>query len=77
MAGGDGLLTIDQFCTAEQVSRAQYYVMQREGWGPDLMWVGTSVRISPEARAKWRREREAAAASGVRRKLNLNPPEAA
>jgi hypothetical protein len=69
--------TIDEFCTSERISRAQYYVMKNEGWGPAEMWVGTSVRISPEARRAWRRERERAAAAGVRRKLPDNSPEAA
>ena len=67
--------TIDEFCTSERISRSQYYVMRAEGWGPAEMWIGAAVRISPEARRAWRREREAAAAAGVRRKLR-DPPQA-
>jgi hypothetical protein len=35
--------------------------MQREGWGPDVMHVGSRTLISAEAAAEWRRTREAAA----------------
>ena len=40
------------------ISRAHFYVMQREGWGTRPMYLGASVRISPEARRDWRREHE-------------------
>jgi len=58
--------TISQFCTSEGISRSQYYIMRRAGWGPDEMSVGRLVRISPEAKQRWRRERERAAKLGVR-----------
>jgi hypothetical protein len=60
-------MTIEEFCQSERISRALFYIMRREGWGPRLMYVGASVRISPEARRDWRREREVAAAAGIRR----------
>jgi hypothetical protein len=70
--------TVDEFCTSERISRAQFYVMQREGWGPRLMGIGRSVRISHEARRDWRRERERARAAGVGRKFESPAsPEAA
>jgi hypothetical protein len=66
---GDDSLTIEEFCRAEKVSRSTYYVMRDEKWGPTEMRVGDSVRISAQARRQWRKEREAAAAAGVGRKL--------
>jgi hypothetical protein len=57
-------LTIEDFCKREQISKPQFYVLQNEGRGPDLMWLSPQTpRISPEAHARWRiaREREAAA----------------
>jgi hypothetical protein len=61
--------TIDSFCQGEKISRALYYKMKVEGWAPAEMWVGDSVRITPRARREWRRQRERAAAAGVRRKF--------
>jgi hypothetical protein len=61
--------TIPEFCVSEGISRSQYYAMRREGWGPDEMHVGRLVRITPEAKQRWRRERERAAKLGHRRAL--------
>jgi hypothetical protein len=61
--------TITEFCLSEGISRSHYYVMRREGWGPDEMQVGRLVRITPEAKQRWRRERERAAKLGHRRAL--------
>jgi hypothetical protein len=58
--------TIPEFCASEGISRLYYYLMRREGWGPDEMYVGRLVRITPEAKQRWRRERERAAKLGVR-----------
>jgi hypothetical protein len=66
-AGDDASMTIDEFCASQRISRAFFYVMLREGWGPRLMYLGASVRISAEARRDWRREREVSAAAGIRR----------
>ena len=66
-SAGEPSMTIAEFCTSERISRALFYVMQQEGWGPRVMYLGASVRISPEAHRDWRREREAAAATGIRR----------
>jgi hypothetical protein len=54
----DSNLTIDEFCTREALSRAKYFVMRRQGRGPREMRDGKWIRISVEARADWRRERE-------------------
>jgi len=59
----DHSFTIDEFCTAERISRAQYYVMRRAGLGPREMRHGRAVRISPQARHDWHRTREAASAT--------------
>jgi hypothetical protein len=48
--------------------------MRREGWGPDEMQVGRLVRITPEAKQRWRRERERAAKLGHRRALPKDEP---
>jgi hypothetical protein len=68
-AGDDYSQTIPKFCTSERISLAMFHVMQKEGWGPETMAVGAATRISPEARRKWRREREEAKRLGVRRAL--------
>jgi hypothetical protein len=55
---GDVSKTIDQFCTAEQMSRPQYFKMRQRGLGPSEVRDGRFIRISPEAHAEWRRARE-------------------
>jgi excisionase family DNA binding protein len=57
----DQSLTINQFCEAENLSRTTLYKLWREGRGPRWFLIGTSRRISAEARQRWRREREAEA----------------
>jgi predicted DNA-binding transcriptional regulator AlpA len=57
----DRSLTINQFCEAEQVSRAMLYKLWKQGKGPRWFNVGNSRRISHEARAQWRRQLEAEA----------------
>lgn len=64
--------TVESFCESERCSVSHYYNMRREQWGPDEMWIGNHVTISTQAKALWRREREAAAKAGIRRAL---PPE--
>jgi hypothetical protein len=63
----DGSDTIQEFCDSERISLSQYFAMKREGWGPEEARVGARVIITPEAKAKWRREREAAARAGIGR----------
>jgi hypothetical protein len=50
--------TIDQFCEAQQISRSHYYNLKRNGKGPREAAVGNVKRITPEAHADWRRDRE-------------------
>jgi hypothetical protein len=54
-------LSIKTFCILHNVSEDLFYKMQREGWGPDTMAVGSRTLISHEAAARWRAEREKAA----------------
>ncbi len=56
----DQSLTIDEFCKSEKISRAHYFNLRDRGEAPREMRIGRCVRISPEARAAWRRERETA-----------------
>jgi len=65
-----GACSVRQFCAANNISPAFYYVMKAEGWGPREMWAGSRVLISDESAADWRRKREAAAAAGVKRKFD-------
>ena len=72
-----GSFTIREWCTHRRVSVSFFYKMRAEGWGPDTMAAGARETISSEADAKWVREREAAAAAGIRRKLPNDNAEAA
>jgi predicted DNA-binding transcriptional regulator AlpA len=51
---------IAEFCTAHRISRSSLYCLWADGLGPKFFKVGTSVRISREAAAAWRAERETA-----------------
>jgi hypothetical protein len=50
--------TIPEFCDTERISLSFYYKLKRLGLGPREMELGKAKRISPEARAEWRRARE-------------------
>ena len=52
--------SIEEFCRAHRISRAFYFNIKRDGFGPREMRVGNRVIISREAAADWRKEREAA-----------------
>jgi hypothetical protein len=65
--------TIPQFCKSETISLSMYYKMRDEGWGPDEGAVGSRTIITPEAKLRWRRQREAAAKLGIRRGLPTVP----
>jgi hypothetical protein len=56
-------LSIHAFCILHGISEDMYFKMQREGWGPVVMRVGSRTLISCEAAAEWRRAREQAAAT--------------
>jgi hypothetical protein len=53
--------SISGFCDAHSISRSKFYDLMRQGLGPRLMDVDGAKRITAEAAADWRREREAAA----------------
>ena len=55
-------MSIKEFCRLHGISEDQFYKMQREGWGPTVMHVGSRTLISHEVAAEWRRAREQAAA---------------
>lgn len=61
----DQSLTINQFCQAENISRAMLYKLWSQGRGPRWFNVGNSRRISHEARVEWRRQLEAEAAQST------------
>ncbi|QIG98586.1 MULTISPECIES: hypothetical protein [unclassified Bradyrhizobium] len=50
--------SVDEFCTAMNISRSLYEKMKRAGWNPREMRIGKAVRISKEAAAQWIIERE-------------------
>ena len=54
-------MSIREFCRLHGISEDQFFKMQREGWGPLTMKVGSRTLISYEAAAEWRRSREEAA----------------
>jgi hypothetical protein len=51
--------SVREFCEAYAISKAMYYKLRREGFGPVEMRIGTSIRISLEAAQAWNRAREA------------------
>jgi hypothetical protein len=53
---------VPEFCVRHGISRAMFYKLEKLGKGPRIMKVGALTRISKEASADWRREREAAPA---------------
>ena len=57
----DGSLSIDEFCELEGASRGTWYNMVKGGTAPEFYFVGSRVKISLEALAKWRAERLASA----------------
>jgi hypothetical protein len=58
-SAADQSQTIPEFCSTERISRAFYYEMRKAGRGPrEMRHADGCVRISPEARRDWRRERE-------------------
>jgi hypothetical protein len=73
-ADGGPADSIESFCFSEKISPAFFHKMRAEGWGPEVVYYGSLARILPAAKRKWREERAAAAAAGIRRGLT---PEAA
>ena len=58
-------MSIAQFCDQHSISEAFYYELRKKGKAPDTMEVEGRVLISNEAAARWRAEREHAAAQEV------------
>jgi predicted DNA-binding transcriptional regulator AlpA len=50
--------TVPQFCSTHGISRALFYILQREGNGPRVMKAGRRTLVSREAAADWRSRME-------------------
>lgn len=61
----DPSYTVKEFCAAERISRTTLYKAWAEGWGPQFYWVGTTRRITHQARVAWQRARETKAVAGA------------
>jgi hypothetical protein len=68
-ADGGAADSIESFCMSEKISPAFFYKMRVEGWAPQVVYYGSLARILPAAKRKWREQRTAAAAAGIRRGL--------
>ena len=71
-ADGGPADSIESFCLSEKISPAFFHKMRSEGWAPQVVYYGSLARILPAARRKWREERAAAAAAGIRPSLRRN-----
>lgn len=47
-------MTLREFRYVENMSAAKYYDLKNKGLGPEELNVDGMIRITPEARAKWR-----------------------
>ena len=47
-------MTLGEFRDVENMSAAKYYDLKNKGPGPEELNVDGMIRITPEARAKWR-----------------------
>ena len=63
-AGEPVAYTIRQFCASHGLSIAFYYKLKARGLTPAEIHLGARRLISRESAAAWRREREAATATG-------------
>ncbi|ABE62951.1 putative transcriptional regulator [Nitrobacter hamburgensis X14] len=52
-------LTINEFCTAQKISRAYFYLLVRDGRAPRSFKLGKTTRISEDAVREWIAAREA------------------
>jgi hypothetical protein len=62
----DETFTIKEFITAEKISIAFFYQLDKRGKAPRTYYVGDNRRITRTDWEKWRAERMAAAAPGAR-----------
>ena len=56
-------LTIQDFCRLERISRRFFYDLEERGLAPPTYSLGVNRRITPQAHARWRAQREAEARS--------------
>jgi hypothetical protein len=52
--------SVPEFCTAHRISRALFYLLQRDGRAPAVIKAGRRTLISAESAARWRAAMEAA-----------------
>lgn len=57
--------SVDEFCTAERISRVALYAFWKQGKGPRYYMNGRCRRITHQARLTWQRQREAEAMGGA------------
>jgi hypothetical protein len=50
--------SIPEFCAAHRISRALFYLLQKDRSGPTLMRVRGRTLVTAEAAAEWRRRME-------------------
>ena len=62
------LHTIPSFCLSNAISESLYYSLKRRDLGPREMEVEGVIRITPQAEADWRVEREKATAEAKRKR---------
>jgi hypothetical protein len=54
------LLTVDEFCAVNRITKPFFHDLLRDGLGPECMKVKKRRFITPEANERWRRAREQA-----------------
>jgi hypothetical protein len=59
----DPSYTVNEFCTAERLSRGMIYKLWDQGKGPRYFYIGNSRRISHQSRIEWRERLEVEAAA--------------
>jgi len=57
------LHTIPSFCESNAISESLYFALKRRGLQPREMEIDGIIRITPQAEADWRAEREIATAA--------------
>jgi predicted DNA-binding transcriptional regulator AlpA len=50
--------TVAEFCTQQSISRATFYLLQKQGKGPRTYTVGRKRLISIEAATEWQQKME-------------------
>lgn len=52
------LLSIEEFCRRNKISRSTFYALLQAELGPKTLKIGRSVRIRRSAERRWRRQME-------------------